>query len=81
MFDWKELLLDKMSFASPNLVNGSKVLNLEENFNLKKLPYVYIDIVKPGNHFYNVLHENSLFTHRFLARSRDEPVPAVESKK
>ena len=34
LFDWKELLLEKMQFTNPNLVNGLKLMDLEENYML-----------------------------------------------
>mgnify|MGYP000915184710 CR=1 FL=1 len=58
-----------------------RIFELEENLQLNSLPYVYIDIVKPGNHFYTVNCDREMFVHRFLARPRDEPVPAIENRR
>lgn len=54
---------------------------MEESKSLQLPPFVYIDIVKPGNHFYTVHHDSELYIHRCLVSARDEPVPAIEKKK
>lgn len=60
------------------LVNGQRVLDMENSgtIDFNNL-YVYVDVIKPGHHFYSVLDvgEDDRSLHRVIARNREEPIP------
>ena len=37
--------------------------------------YVYVDVIKPGHHFFSVKNQEETYLHRFIARNREEPIP------
>lgn len=79
---WQEILMQTIPFLKPILVNGEIVHNLypADPYAYKyaeppKDLHVFLEIVKPGKHFYTVKYNDTHYLHRSVFRHRDEPMP------